>query len=231
MALAVKNLPASAGDVRDTGSIPGSGRSPGGRHSNPLQYSCLENPMDRGAWRVTVHRVAQSDTAEATARTQLHARTSSRHPMCTGCQWPRPTPGVGGPHYPHLQEGDTSHGMGTLTAACLRAPGPARPSCRQSARVPALPPLSSVTSEKSLASVLPPVKRGAAQRPPQDRQSEMSRPRAQDSVRPRKRPAHSLAVGAASLARGWSVCLTCSAGGGLGGCLWHRQESGGDPSP
>ena len=47
--LVVKNPPASAGDVRDTGSIPGSGRSPGGRHENPLQYSCLENPMDIGA--------------------------------------------------------------------------------------------------------------------------------------------------------------------------------------
>ena len=44
------------------GSIPGSGRSPGGGHDNPLQYSCLENPMDRGAWWVTVHRVAKSQT-------------------------------------------------------------------------------------------------------------------------------------------------------------------------
>ena len=49
--LAVKNLPASAGDLRDTSSIPGSGRSPGGGHGNSLQYSCLENPMDRGAWQ------------------------------------------------------------------------------------------------------------------------------------------------------------------------------------
>ena len=48
--LVVKNLPADAGDVRTMGSIPGSGRSPGGRHGKPLQYSCLENPMDRGAW-------------------------------------------------------------------------------------------------------------------------------------------------------------------------------------
>ena len=48
--------------VRDAGSIPGLGRSPGGGHGNPLQYSCLENPMDRGAWRATVHRVAQSWT-------------------------------------------------------------------------------------------------------------------------------------------------------------------------
>ena len=50
----VKNPPANAGDVRDTGSIPGLGRSLGGGHSNPLQYSCLENPMDRGAWQATV---------------------------------------------------------------------------------------------------------------------------------------------------------------------------------
>ena len=62
MALAVKNLSANAGDVRDAGLIPGSGRFPGGGHDNPLQYSCLENPMDRGAWRVTVHGVAKSQT-------------------------------------------------------------------------------------------------------------------------------------------------------------------------
>ena len=51
----LKKLPANAGDVRDAGSIPGSGRSPGGGYSNPLQYSCLENPMDRGAWWAAVH--------------------------------------------------------------------------------------------------------------------------------------------------------------------------------
>ena len=56
----VKN--ANAGDIRDTGSIPGSGRSPGGGHGNLLQYSCLENPMDREAWRATVHGVTQSWT-------------------------------------------------------------------------------------------------------------------------------------------------------------------------
>ena len=55
--LVVKNLPANAGDVRDLGSIHGSGRSPGGGHGNPLQYSCLDNPMDRGAWQATIHRV------------------------------------------------------------------------------------------------------------------------------------------------------------------------------
>ena len=57
----VKNLPASEGDV-DAGSIPGSGRSPGGGNGNPLQHSCLENPTDRGAWQVIVHRVAKSQT-------------------------------------------------------------------------------------------------------------------------------------------------------------------------
>ena len=62
MALVVKNPPASAGDVRDPGSIPGLGRYPGGGHGNSLQYSCLENPMDRGAWQATVHRVAKSWT-------------------------------------------------------------------------------------------------------------------------------------------------------------------------
>ena len=58
----VKNPPVNAGDIRDTGSVPGSGRSPGGGHGNPLQYSFLENPVDRGAWRAMVHRVAKSRT-------------------------------------------------------------------------------------------------------------------------------------------------------------------------
>ena len=62
MALVVKNLPANAGDIRDVGSIPGLGRSPRGGNGKPLQYSCLENPMDRGAWRATVHGVVKSQT-------------------------------------------------------------------------------------------------------------------------------------------------------------------------
>ena len=60
--LVVKNLSANAGDVRDPSSIPGLGRSPGEGHGYPLQNSCLENPMDRGAWQATVHRVATSWT-------------------------------------------------------------------------------------------------------------------------------------------------------------------------
>ena len=62
MVIVVKNLPASAGDVRDAGLIPRSGRSLGEGNGNPLQYSCLKNPMDRGAWQAIVHRVAKSQT-------------------------------------------------------------------------------------------------------------------------------------------------------------------------
>ena len=62
MALVVKNLPASAGDTRDAGLIPGLGRFPGGGPGNPLQYSFLENPMDRGTWRTIVQGVAKSQT-------------------------------------------------------------------------------------------------------------------------------------------------------------------------
>ena len=62
----VKNLPTKIRDTKDPGLIPGSGRSPRGGHSNLLQYSCLENPMDRGDWQAVVHRVAESDITEAT---------------------------------------------------------------------------------------------------------------------------------------------------------------------
>ena len=61
-----KELPANAGDIRDMGSVPGLGRSPGRGHGNPLQYSSQENPMDRGAWRATVHRVSESEMTEVT---------------------------------------------------------------------------------------------------------------------------------------------------------------------
>ena len=68
--LSGKELPANAGNRRDTVSIPGWGRSPGEGNGNPLQYSCLGNPMDRGAWQATIHGVTESDTTE-------HARTHS----------------------------------------------------------------------------------------------------------------------------------------------------------
>ena len=60
--LVLNKPPANAGDIRDGGSVPGLSRSPEGGYGNPLQYSCLENPMDRGAWQATVHRVAKSRT-------------------------------------------------------------------------------------------------------------------------------------------------------------------------
>ena len=75
----VKSPPANAGDLRDTGLIPASGRSPGGGHGNPLLYSCLENPMDRGAelQRATVRRIAESDKTEATYHASTHALRES----------------------------------------------------------------------------------------------------------------------------------------------------------
>ena len=82
----VKNSPANAGDV---GSIPGSGRSPGGGHGNPLQYSCLENPMEGGAWRVTVHGV----TKESDTTSQLNNHNKLCEELCSlqqtnsMCKW------------------------------------------------------------------------------------------------------------------------------------------------
>ena len=66
MVLVVKNLLANAGEAGDPGSIPGLGRFPAGGHGNPLHYSCLENPMDRGDWQATVHGVSESDVTEVT---------------------------------------------------------------------------------------------------------------------------------------------------------------------
>ena len=76
MALVVENPPANAGDIKDAGLDPGVGRSPGEEDGNPLQYSCLENPMDGGAWRATVHRVAKSQGLST------HACTNSGSLKC-----------------------------------------------------------------------------------------------------------------------------------------------------
>ena len=66
MVLVVENTPANEGDLKDVGSIPESGRSPGEGYGNPLQYSCLENPMDRDAWQATIHAVAELNMTEVT---------------------------------------------------------------------------------------------------------------------------------------------------------------------
>ena len=71
--LVVRKPPANAGDVRDVGLIPGSGRCPGGGHGNPLQSSCLENPMDRGAWLLMVHRVAKGQMWTQLKQLSMHA--------------------------------------------------------------------------------------------------------------------------------------------------------------
>ena len=103
--LVIKKLPVNAGDIRDMASIPGSRRSPGGGHGNPLQYSCLENPMGGGAWWATVRGTAEADMTEATYRKaalvecepqenrslfcqgiDLQARISSIRDQETGCK-------------------------------------------------------------------------------------------------------------------------------------------------
>ena len=71
----IKNLPTNAGDIGDAGSIPGSGRSLGEGNGNPLQYSCLENSMDRGALRVIVHGVAKGQTQLNDTHTHTHTHT------------------------------------------------------------------------------------------------------------------------------------------------------------
>ena len=93
----VKNLLANAWDIRDTGSIPRLGRSPGGGHGNPLQYSCLENPMDRGTCWATVHKVAKSQTqlkwlslhtCYVYVYTHIHVFASQRHQIVYGIKDP-----------------------------------------------------------------------------------------------------------------------------------------------
>ena len=79
----VKNLPAPAEDIRDSGSIPGLERSPGGGHGNPLQYSRLGSLTDRGAWRATVHRVAESDMIEATEHVSTWIKSMTLSWMCS----------------------------------------------------------------------------------------------------------------------------------------------------
>ena len=83
--LVVKNLPINAGDSRDTGSVPGWERSPGGGHDNPLQYSCLKNPMDRGAWRAMVRVKSQTRLKHLSIQSLSSPqvlRTRNQEPLC-----------------------------------------------------------------------------------------------------------------------------------------------------
>ena len=86
MAQAVKNPPANAGDAGDMGSIPGLGRYPGGGNGNPLQYSCLGNPLDRGAWRATVYGVVKSQTQLGEMVTGRKARGLQTEEIGCKCQ-------------------------------------------------------------------------------------------------------------------------------------------------
>ena len=92
LGLVVKTLSANAEDTRDAGSIPGVGRSPGEGHGKPLQYSCLENPVDKGAWRATVHGIVKSqDMTDGLCTriepgTELGARQDSSPRGCPVCQ-------------------------------------------------------------------------------------------------------------------------------------------------
>ena len=79
VALVVKNLPANLGDLGDAGSTPVSGRSPGEGHGNLLRHSCLENPVDRGAWEITVHMVAKNRTWLKRLSTQAHKSLKPLH--------------------------------------------------------------------------------------------------------------------------------------------------------
>ena len=113
--LVVKTPPANLGDVGDTGLIPGSGRSPGGGHSNPLHDYCLEKPMERGACRATVHGVKKSQTQ--LKRFSTHTRPALKQP---GSCWMRrslPRPIVHGPGVPALT---TRHTCGPKHLICVK---------------------------------------------------------------------------------------------------------------
>ena len=107
MALVVKKPPANVGDIRDMGSIPGLGRPLGEGNGNPLQYSCLENPMDRGAWRATVHGVAQSWT-------QLKWLSMQRHSCLRNKRFKNGRRGEVGWHRPGRDTGAGACGLGRV---------------------------------------------------------------------------------------------------------------------
>ena len=114
--LVVKNPPANAGDIRDLGSTPGSGRPHGGGHGNPLQYSGLENPMDRGAWWAAVHGVAKSQTRLSNIIFHFHALEQEKATHSSVHAWRIPGPGESG-GLPSTGSHRVGHGGSDLTAA------------------------------------------------------------------------------------------------------------------
>ena len=117
--LVIKNLPANAGDLRDAGLTPGLGRSPGGGHGNPLQYSCLENPMDRGAWRATVHGASRIWTWLK----RLSTHTQARELCLTSCTtWASLLHGMWGPPRPGIEPVSPALAGGFFTTEPSRKP-------------------------------------------------------------------------------------------------------------
>ena len=151
--------------------------------------------------------------------------------MCTGCQQPMPTPGVAGPGIPTYKKGTQVTGWGLC---CLpQNPRSSKAFLRQSARGPCSVAAQQCDLREGPHLPSPTCIMGSRPAPSSgSSEGEMSRPRAQDSVWPHERPAHGLAVGAASPARGWSMCLMCSPGGGeTGGAFGTGREVEGTPHP
>ena len=90
VALVVQNTPPSAGDLRDMGSIHGAGRCPGGRHGNCLQYSCLENPMDRGAWRAVCRKQLDTTCSRASRLNGNNILVTQQRPVGSTCHQTHP---------------------------------------------------------------------------------------------------------------------------------------------
>ena len=130
MVLLIKNLPANAGDTRDVGSIPGFRRSPGVGNGNPLQHSCLEHPMNRGAWRAPVHGVAKewdasehahtghADTPVPSAFAQPGPRTRRLHLHSLCPCWLRALAWAGpGSRTPHVLRSSSQPSQSTATSS------------------------------------------------------------------------------------------------------------------
>ena len=117
----VKNQPAKSGDLREASSVPGSGRSPERQHGNPLQYSCLENPMDGGAWRATVQRAAKSRTrlSDLARPIQTGIKTSPGEGVLRGPAAPGQRPALS-PGAPPLLAGSRTAAGCRDSAALLR---------------------------------------------------------------------------------------------------------------